>query len=616
MKPIILLLLLPFYTFAQQKILVSKTINTDKHTEYAPTISADGQRMVFQSDNNRYRVWYLYESTFQKTGSKNGQIKGKWSKPRPIESINQFGEKPSEANGFQTDFIAAPSLSADGNTLFFTATFHSGLGGRDLYYVTRQSDGGWSRPRNVGPPINTAGNEDFASISPDGQQLYFARPLNTSQAGEGCYQLYVAKKISGHWQTPLKLPNPINTGCEKCVRVQADGVTLLFSSVRQDGTGGFDLYKAVLSVNGRYWESIKAIKEANSTQFDKFATVVEPHNTVYFNSQGRKSPNIFKLSSLPDYLRLQKFAEASAKVLAQKNGEKNTSNTPLAANLKLYWYNPYSGESEVIRRWKSNAQTGSFALRLRTKHQYRLEASAEGYQSTQVAIDLRQSNGGGYPLADIVLLPKTTSKPVLALNNAPKTTTSSPKKATQQKTQPKREHKRQPKRQPKRQKGNKVKATLPNPAVYRPSKQIAIGKNRQIKKTTPVVAEPKAIKAIKDIQNIPQALAWRFPRIGFAYKSFALTNGNKMTLKNAVLLLQKFPKLKLRISGYTDDLGTPEVNQRLSLERAKAVQQHLIQQGIAPARLVIKGYGETKPLNKENRAANRRVELQLIEGDE
>ena len=594
MKPIILLLLLPFYTFAQQKILVSKTINTDKHTEYAPTISVDGQRMVFQSDNNRYRVWYLYESTFQKTGSKNGQIKGKWSKPRPIESINQFGEKPSEANGFQTDFIAAPSLSADGNTLFFTATFHSGLGGRDLYYVTRQRDGGWSRPRNVGPPINTAGNEDFASVSPDGQQLYFARPLNTSQAGEGCYQLYVAKKISGHWQTPVKLPSPINTGCEKCVRVQADGVTLLFSSVRQDGTGGFDLYKAVLSVNGRYWESIKAIKEANSPQFDKFATVVEPHNTVYFNSQGRKSPNIFKLSSLPDYLRLQKFAEASAKVLAQKNGEKNTSNTPLVANLKLYWYNPYSGESEVIQRWKSNAQTGNFALRLRAKHQYRLEASAEGYQSTQVAIDLRQSNGGGYPFADIVLLPKTTNKPVLALNNAQKNTREKKQKTTKNALRD-------------------TKAALPNPGVYRPSKQIAIGKNRQIKKTTPVVAEPKAIKGI---QSIPQALAWRFPRIGFAYKSFALTNGTKKTVKNAVLLLQKFPKLRLQISGYTDDLGTPEVNQQLSLERAKAVQQHLIQQGIAPARLAIKGYGETELLNKENRAANRRVELQLIEGDE
>ncbi|HAS42397.1 MAG TPA: hypothetical protein DCS93_18105 [Microscillaceae bacterium] len=609
MKPIILLLLLPLYTFAQKKIPVGKPINTDKYTEYAPTFSADGQRMVFQSDHNRYRAWYLYESTYQKTNKRNGHKNGKWSKPRPIESINNFGEKPSKANGFQTDFIAAPSLSADGNTLFFTATFHSGLGGRDLYYVTRQKDGNWSRPRNVGPPINTAGHEDFASISPDGQQLYFARPLKTSRAGEGCYELYVAKKRKGRWQSPTRLPSPINTGCEKCVRVQADGVTLIFSSERKDGQGGFDLYKAVLSVNGRYWESVKAIKEANSSQFDKFATVVEVHNTVYFNSQGPKSPDIFKLSALPDYLRLQKFAPVQGKVLAKKMDEKLGQQELLEANLKLYWLNPYSGNKEVIEQTSTSSQTGSFALRLRAKHQYILEASAAGFESKQVTFDLRAYRGEDYSSIMIVLTPKAGTKPMLAINDPIKNN----KKTVQGMTS---------KEAKQRKKGQQIKATSSQPNTYTPSEKISIGKNRQVK----TVVAPENTKQTKkssltqtgisevlnQVRTIPDALAWRFPRIQFAYKSFDLTNEASVALKNAVVLLQRFKSLKLYINGHTDDLGAPEVNRQLSLKRALAVQKSLVQQGIDPKRLLMKGYGQTKPLKKGSKAANRRVEIHLI----
>lgn len=183
---------------------LGKTINTKKYTEYAPTLSADGKVMVFQSDHNKYRVWYLYESTLG--------TNGKWSKPKPIDAINNFGQKPQAANGFQTDFIATPHLSADGNTLYFCATFSGGLGSKDIYMSKRKSDGSWDRPQNVGTPINTKASEDFPSISAEGDALYFARPNGTSK-GEGkgkrtCYDLYVAKKNAetGAWQKPQNSP--------------------------------------------------------------------------------------------------------------------------------------------------------------------------------------------------------------------------------------------------------------------------------------------------------------------------------------------------------------------------------------------------------------------------
>lgn len=584
MRLLILFLLLPFFTFAQSIKPLSKSINSDKYTEYAPTFSADGQYMVFQSDNNKYQAWQLYESTLKKNG--------KWSKPRPIESVNNFGEKPTEANGYQTDFIAAPSLSADGQTLYFTATFHSGLGGRDLYYVTRQKDGSWSRPRNLGTPINTANNEDFASISPDGNQLYFARPLQKSQAGEGCYQLYVAKKVKGRWQTPTKLPRPINTGCEKCVRIQADGVTLIFSSVRNSGKGGFDLYKAVLSVNSKYWESLQPIKEANSAQFDKFATIIEAHNTVYFNSQGKKSPDIFKLSALPDYLRLQRFAQTQGKVLAAQK------QLPIKANLKLYWHNALAGGKEMIQQLESKSTTGEYALRLRTGHRYTLEVTAQGYEPKSLDIDLRQHQGGQNSLANIVLAPKVVSKPILALNTTPKTD----KKTNGVKSL----------------RGEKVKAAKGE--VYTPSKVINIGKNGKVKKaTTPVIANDQKKNqkpgASQRVNTAQQALSLRFPRIQFAYKSYDLLASSKAALQEAVKILKKFPSLRMRIDGHTGDIGEPQTNMQLSLERAKTVQTYIIAQGISPQRLFMKAYGETKPLIGGNRRTNRRVEIQLVKGD-
>jgi outer membrane protein OmpA-like peptidoglycan-associated protein len=73
----------------------------------------------------------------------------------------------------------------------------------------------------------------------------------------------------------------------------------------------------------------------------------------------------------------------------------------------------------------------------------------------------------------------------------------------------------------------------------------------------------------------------------------------------------------LSVFGYTDDIGTAEYNQQLSLRRAKAVQDYLIQSGIDPAIINIKGYGKTSPLvagtSAESRAKNRRVEIALTD---
>ena len=87
-------------------------------------------------------------------------------------------------------------------------------------------------------------------------------------------------------------------------------------------------------------------------------------------------------------------------------------------------------------------------------------------------------------------------------------------------------------------------------------------------------------------------------------------------LDNVVRLLNENPNLKIQISGYTDNVGKPADNLKLSTGRAVAVVNYLLNKSVKNERLVFKGYGETNPIannnTEEGRAKNRRTELSVI----
>lgn len=84
----------------------------------------------------------------------------------------------------------------------------------------------------------------------------------------------------------------------------------------------------------------------------------------------------------------------------------------------------------------------------------------------------------------------------------------------------------------------------------------------------------------------------------------------------AVELLQKYPEMRVEVAGHTDNIGSAEYNQRLSLQRAEAVREHFIAKGIAADRLEVRGYGFDEPKvdndTELNRERNRRVELRVL----
>ena len=142
---------------------VIPVVSSEKYTEFAPTISADGRTLIFESDQNSKKGWELMESQLDSSGN--------WTEPTPIKAINE-----------KCAFLAGPSLSYDGNTLFFTAFIENVSQSEDIYYSNRISGQQWGEPIRLEGPINTDDDyEGFPSISADGNTLYFIR-LNMENA--------------------------------------------------------------------------------------------------------------------------------------------------------------------------------------------------------------------------------------------------------------------------------------------------------------------------------------------------------------------------------------------------------------------------------------------------
>jgi len=197
-------------------------INTPQN-EGAQSISQDASVLVFTGCNrpDGYGGCDIYISYLTKDG---------WS-----AAVNMGSSINSE------HWDSQPSLSPDKRSLYFASNRPGGYGGSDLYVSHLQPNGKWGKPVNLGPEINTAGEETSPFIHADNQSLYFA---SNTLPGYGEADLFVVRKTAdGNWSTPQNLGYPINTiDHEGTLFIAADGKTAYYASDRSDSRGGLDIY--------------------------------------------------------------------------------------------------------------------------------------------------------------------------------------------------------------------------------------------------------------------------------------------------------------------------------------------------------------------------------------
>jgi outer membrane protein OmpA-like peptidoglycan-associated protein len=101
----------------------------------------------------------------------------------------------------------------------------------------------------------------------------------------------------------------------------------------------------------------------------------------------------------------------------------------------------------------------------------------------------------------------------------------------------------------------------------------------------------------------------------FAYDRDDLTPAGRAKVREVAAMLNKYPHRRVDVSGYTDSMGSDEHNLRLSERRTETVKRALIEDGVAPNRIITRAYGESNPVasnaTAEGRAQNRRVEIVL-----
>jgi Tol biopolymer transport system component len=211
------------------------TINSSStETNNTPSISADGLTLYFsswQTDGPGKIKMDLCKATRQ-------TIDDQWAAPENLGPT---------INSSVLDW--SPTISADGLLLVFSSDRPGGIGKTDLWMTRRSTtDGHWSEPVNLGPPVNSPDIEATPSISADGLLLFFQSTRPGGYGGPVDIWVAMRPTTEANWGTPANLGPVINTwGFDGTPSISADGSTLYFASNRLDGYGDEDLWQVSIT---------------------------------------------------------------------------------------------------------------------------------------------------------------------------------------------------------------------------------------------------------------------------------------------------------------------------------------------------------------------------------
>ncbi|MBI3136136.1 MAG: OmpA family protein [Bacteroidetes bacterium] len=199
-------------------VLLEGDINGRFH-EGPATFSEDGSTVYFTRSNYYKRKMNVNEAHENNLKIfKASLVEDKWT---------NLEELPFNSDDYS---CGHPSITPDGKTMYFVSDMPGGYGGTDVYRTTLEN-GQWSSPENLGPVINTAGNELFPYIHSDGT-LYFSSNAHNSMGGLDVFLTYY---YNNRWMKPENLNYPLNTTSDDFGYVlNTNNITGFVSSSRTD----------------------------------------------------------------------------------------------------------------------------------------------------------------------------------------------------------------------------------------------------------------------------------------------------------------------------------------------------------------------------------------------
>ncbi|MDL2312530.1 OmpA family protein [Bacteroidales bacterium OttesenSCG-928-B11] len=249
-------------------INMGPSVNSE-HDEYLVTITADEMELIFTvrrpRDEKTACAFCLTEEDFYYCVKENGEWQPRQPMAYPINSNYNEG---------------AESISPDGKYFFYTlCDADQGYGSCDLYW-SRRIGNRWSRPRNLGEPVNTSLWESQPSMAPDGRTIYFS---SNRSGGYGGFDIWKCMMIEeGVFSEPVNLGPTINTEYDETAPfIHADGRTLYFVSDGLPGMGGKDIYYSFLKPDNS-WEKPVNLGYPVNTPTDELNIFINASGTVAY----------------------------------------------------------------------------------------------------------------------------------------------------------------------------------------------------------------------------------------------------------------------------------------------------------------------------------------------
>lgn len=336
-----------------------ESVNTPSD-EYWPSLNAGSDELVFTrleiTDGSGKRVSRPQEDFYCSVLDSAG-----WGKTIPLgPPVNS-----EENEGAQT-------LSADGRLLMFTACGRAdGTGSCDLY-ISIHKNGTWSAPVNMGTPVNTAAWESQPSLSADGETLYF---VSSRRGGKGKMDIWKASKVSvspdgfPHFGNVSNVSELNTGGNDMSPFLHADGQTLFFASDGLPGLGGTDLFRSRLR-EGLWTAPVNLGYPINTNGNEDGLTVEISGERAWFASARNPSRgrDIFYFD-LQDSLRPDQVSYLKGVVVDGRTGERLASDVTLT-DLKT---------KRIVRRIFPFENEGDFLVCLPSGINYGLSIHRKGY---------------------------------------------------------------------------------------------------------------------------------------------------------------------------------------------------------------------------------------------
>ncbi|UEG51599.1 OmpA family protein [Mucilaginibacter daejeonensis] len=476
--------------------------------------------------------------------------------PVPFKPVN-LGPEINSAND---EYL--PVSTADERTLIFTRKIANN---EDFYRSIKQADNKWSRAAYLSKQINTAEyNEGAQAISQDGKYLFFTgcnRP-----DGQGRCDIYVSQRKGDDWSKPFNLSAPINSpGWESQPSISADGRTIYFVSNRKGGYGGYDIWKCRLGNKG--WSDPENLGPNVNTPYDEQSPFIHPDDsTLYFCSNGWPglgNKDLF-VSRLSHAGKWQKPDNLGYPI--NSYGDENGMSISTSGSYAYFASNSLGGY-------------GGFDI-----YMFELPPGARPHAVTYVQGMIVDAVTKRPLEANVEIVDLATNMPVY--QNA---TTHN--------------------------QGDFL-ATLVTGRNY----GLTISKNGYLfaSENFSLIGQEahKPFNIEVPLNTIEVGRSAVLKNIFFDINRYDLKPESRSALRYLIDFMAINPTVSIEISGHTDNVGNDKINQTLSENRAKAVYDYLVNNGVNAAKLKYKGYGKLQPVaannNDENRARNRRTEFKII----